>query len=154
MRRNVPSPPRYDVPACAADVPGCSRVNGSWVHTISGTFNRSETSGKNLVAAHFHCHAPTCLSVALYRCPPGTKVCDDRTGDLLCREEPVYGGASGSSFDEFGFILQPPCLWGDAAYGLEAPPETAGHVFGAVKTANATAGHHGEMAWLQMYVAS
>ena len=103
--------------------------------------------------AHFHCHAPTCLNVALYRCASGTEVCNATTGELLCSETPVYGGTGAAAdprFDEAGFIFQPPCLWGDSAFGLEAPPATDGFVLGATKTANATHGHHGEMAWLQM----
>ena len=35
-----------------------------------------------MAAAHFHCHAPTCLSVAMY---------NNATGELICREEPLYG---------------------------------------------------------------
>ena len=41
-------------------------------------------SGK-LVAAHFHCHAPTCLSMTLY---------NNKTGEVICREEPIYGGGT------------------------------------------------------------
>lgn len=127
----IASPVEYDVPKCSEGIEGCSVVNGTWIHTITGTF---QGSGK-LVAAHFHCHAPTCLSVQLYR---------NDTGELICREDPVYGTS------DPGFILQPPCLWGDAAYGLEPPPDVNGVMLHAVKTANATYGHHGEMAWLQM----
>ena len=35
--------------------------------------------------------------------------------------------------------------------GLEAPVGVEGYVLHTVKTANATYGHHGEMAWQQMY---
>mmetsp|Transcript_145113 Transcript_145113/g.404305 ORF Transcript_145113/g.404305 Transcript_145113/m.404305 type:complete len:785 (-) Transcript_145113:188-2542(-) len=147
----IASPVEFDVPKCAAGVKGCEQQqDGSWVHTIAGTF----TGGGRLVAAHFHCHAPTCLSVALYRCLGGTKVCNASAGQLLCREDPVYGGTGrveDPRFDEPGYLLQPPCLWGSAEYGLEAPPDTSGYVLGAVKTSNATHGHHGEMAWLQIY---
>lgn len=146
----IASPVEYDVPKCAPGVPGCEQDrSGAWIHTITGTF----TGRGKLVAAHFHCHAPTCLSIAMYRCPQGTKVCNASTGTLLCREEPVYGGKGKipePRFDEPGYILQPPCLWGSPEFGLEAPPDVTNYVLGSVKTANATYGHHGEMAWLQM----
>ena len=49
-----------------------------------------------LAHAAFHCHAPTCLSMAMYRCPPHAPAanCTAATPgvELLCREEPVYGG--------------------------------------------------------------
>lgn len=131
----IASPVEYDVPKCAANVEGCALVNGTWIHTITGTF---QGNGK-LVAAHFHCHAPTCLSVSLYR---------NDTGELLCREVPVYG------LNEPGFISQPPCLWGSEtpeSFGLETPPDVNGVALHAIKTSNATHGHHGEMAWLQMF---
>ena len=129
----IASPVEYDVPKCSQDVPGCSYNESSktWVHTIHGVFKASG----NLVAAHFHCHAPTCLSVQLYL---------NETRELLCREDPIYGR------NEPGFILQPPCLWGDEKFGLETPPNVDGKYLYAVKTSNATYGHHGEMAWLQM----
>eukprot|EP00946_MAST-07B_sp_MAST-7B-sp1_P004075 g4075.t1 len=154
----IASPVEYDIPQCKEGMPGCSRnpVDGTWQHTITGTYNGT---GK-LVAAHFHCHAPACLSVAMYRCPRSLvasgQVCDAGTGELLCEERPVYGGHGDSPerFDEPGFILQPPCLWGDARFGLEDPPDTDPEkwVLHTVKTSNATYGHHGEMAWQQMYV--
>ena len=53
--------------------------------------------------------------------------------------------------DEPGFIAQPPCLWGSPHEGLEEPYDANGQTLHVVKTANATFGHHGEMAWLQMY---
>ena len=76
------------------------------------------------------------------------------TGELLCVERPVYGGTGQvdeKRFDEPGYILQPPCLWGDEKYGLVMPPDVNGQFLHSVKTSNATAGHHGEMAWQQMY---
>merc|ERR1711959_447630 len=148
----IASPVEYDVPKCNSSVPGCKAVPGSsnphgaegkeWIHTITGTY---KASGK-LVAAHFHCHAPTCLSVAMYR---------NDTGELLCVERPVYGGTGQvdeKRFDEPGYILQPPCLWGDKKYGLVMPPDVDGQYLHSVKTSNATAGHHGEMAWQQMFL--
>lgn len=145
----IASPVEYDVPKCSEGMTGCSRhADGSWVHTITGTFNGSG----RLSAAHFHCHAPTCLSIAMYRCPKGTKVCNASTGELLCKEEPIFGKDASKPFEDPGFILQPPCLWGSSEFGLEPPPSVDGYVLGSVKTANATYGHHGEMAWQQMYL--
>ena len=149
----IASPVEYDVPACGPGVEGCAlQPDGrTWVHTITGTY----TGGGQLVAAHFHCHAPTCLSVAMYRCNMSeVRECTAATGELLCREEPIYGGTGRIDeprFDEPGYILQPPCLWGDAKYGLQPPPQTSGYTLHSVKTSNATYGHHGEMAWQQMY---
>ena len=79
------------------------------------------------------------------------------TGELVCSEKPIYGGtgagnATGAHFDEAGYILQPPCLWGSAEYGLEEPVDTSLYTLGTVKTSKATYGHHGEMAWQQMYL--
>jgi hypothetical protein len=37
------------------------------------------------------------------------------TGEIICEERPVYGGTGKldlSKFDEPGYILQPPCVWG------------------------------------------
>jgi hypothetical protein len=148
----IASPVEYDVPKCEEGMMGCSKQpDGSWVHTITGTY----TGHGKLIAAHFHCHAPTCLSIAMYKCPKGTEICNATTGKLLCEERPVYGGTGkidDPRFDEPGYILQPPCLWGSSEFGLEDPPDVTGAVLGSVKTANATYGHHGEMAWQQMYL--
>ena len=151
------SPVEYDVPKCKKGLTGCSinPVDGSWMHTITGTY---QGIGK-LAAAHFHCHAPTCLSIAMYRCDKDVKICNATTGELLCEEKPIYGGTgkipkSMQKYDEPGYILQPPCLWGSSQYGLEAPVDVNPdkYVLGSVKTSNASYGHHGEMAWQQMYV--
>jgi hypothetical protein len=148
----IASPVEYDVPKCDKDVMGCSQAaDGSWIHTLHGTYPASGS----LSAAHFHCHAPTCLSMAMYLCKAGDKNCTASTAErLLCREDPVYGGTGkvpNPAFDEPGYILQPPCLWGSEEHGLESPPNVTGRYLHTVKTSNATAGHHGEMAWQQMY---
>jgi hypothetical protein len=74
---------------------------------------------------------------------------------LLCEERPIYGGTHHPGleprFDEEGYILQPPCLWGGAEHGLTPPPDVNGAALYSVKTSNATWGHHGEMAWQQMF---
>lgn len=83
----------FDVPKCAEGVMGCARrADGTWVHTITGTY----TGTGSLVAAHWHCHAPTCLSMAMYKCDKSVKVCNATTGELLCKQEPIYGGRAKS----------------------------------------------------------
>jgi hypothetical protein len=140
----IASPVEYDVPKCAAGVKGCSKdpKSGRWIHTINGTYH----GNGRLSAAHFHCHAPTCVSIKMYR---------NDTGELLCAEYPVYGGTGkidNHDMDEPGFILQPPCLWGDPKFGLEPSPDVDGILLHSVKQSYADSGHHGEMAWQQMYV--
>ena len=128
----IASPVEYDVPKCADGVAGCSRgADGTWVHTIRGTYEAwvgAGTQGK-LVAAHFHCHAPTCLSISLYSCAPNsTTTCLDKR--LMCREAPLYGGTGSldlKRFDEPGYIAIPDCFWGDARWGLEPPPDLTGY---------------------------
>ena len=141
------SPVEYDVPRCAAGTPAARCV-----HTITGLFEVDRISGappqgmrRKLVAAHFHCHAPTCLSVELW---------NNATGALLCRERAVYGGTgriAEKKFDEPGYIAVPPCLWGRAEDGLAPPPVVSGQTLYGVKHTNSTYGHHGEMAWLQVF---
>ena len=93
-----------------------------------------------MVAAHHHCHAPTCLKVELY---------NDETDELLCGQAPVYGGTGAidlPAYDEPGYIATPPCLWGRAQDGLQAPPLMNGVRVRVEATTNNTWGHHGEMA--------
>jgi hypothetical protein len=97
----IGSPVEYDVPKCNKDVLGCTQQpDGNWIHTIRGNF---KGHGK-LVAAHFHCHAPTCLKMTMY---------NNKTGEVICEERPIYGGSGKipeERYDEPGYILQPPCL--------------------------------------------
>ena len=77
------------------------------------------------------------------------------TGEIICEERPVYGGTGKldlSKFDEPGYILQPPCVWGKEEHGLQLPVDVDGVMLKTVKASNATAGHHGEMAWQQMFM--
>jgi len=154
----IASPVEYDVPQCAAGTP-----TSECVHTITGLgvfAGPRSASGPDmhLVKANFHCHAPTCLSIALYACNASVHTsCVNRT--LLCEERPIYGGRgdprlAGSPFDEPGYIAQPACIWGDAKYGLEPPPLVSGLNLYAVAKTNSTYGHHGEMAWMQVYYAN
>ena len=48
--------------------------------TCSGNTHNYE--GIKLVYAGGHCHAPSCISMELYNAD---------TGDLICRQTPVYG---------------------------------------------------------------
>jgi hypothetical protein len=128
----------YDVPKCGEGVPGCScDPDGTWVHVITGVFKVNSgsefapTQGNILpLVAHLHCHAPACLSMAVY---------NNDTGALLCEETAVYGaGAPGDKFGEPGYIIVPPCLWGRPEDGLEPPPNIAGMTLRVVKRANAS----------------
>ena len=108
------------------------------------------------LGAHYHCHAPTCLEMAIY---------NNVTGELLCRETPYHGQgadmtgadpagqAGGARFDEPGYIAQRVCLWGNESFGLEKPPKVGGVPLFITATTNSTYGHHGEMALPQMLVA-
>ncbi len=50
-----------------------------------------------LIYAGGHCHAPTCLAM---------EILNNRTGELLCRQMPVYGNASvgPQRFKEKGYV--------------------------------------------------
>ena len=127
------------------------------VHTVSG----STTGAHTFAALNFHCHAPTCLSMAVYSCAVGTPLsaCNASVGKLLCEERPVHGGSgnptqNNTRFDEPGYIAIPDCFWGDAAFGLEAPLNLTGVPLHMVKTCNATFEHYGEMAGGQPWVLS
>lgn len=150
----------YDVPQCTEGMEGCSRSIapwvGTWVHTITGVLRIGEDRARPLaefsathgrvypVAAHLHCHAPTCLSMAIYV---------NATGELLCEETAVYGQgvSTGGKFAEPGYIKVPPCLWGSPENGLEKGPDLTDVVLRVVKHTNATYGHHGEMAHGEIY---
>jgi hypothetical protein len=139
----------YDVPQCAAGTP-----SSECVHTITGTWvpipkPRTPTNESyHLVAAHAHCHAPTCMKIEMW---------NNDTGELICRQEPIYGQAMGGMhpgddnrsstlgpvFSEPGYIATPPCLWGSQEDGLEAPPVVDGLTIRVIAVTNNTYGHHG-----------
>jgi len=151
----IGSPWEYDVPKCAAGVPGCSLEDGTWVHTINGSMMGKHT----FVYLNNHCHAPTCLSVSVFACPKGTALadCNPSVGKLLCRTDPIYGGTghptiTGTRFDENGYIAIPVCLWGYGSNGLEPPLNLQDVPLHVVKKANATGGHYGEMSGGQPWV--
>ena len=128
----------YDVPKCEPGTPA-----GECEHTIWGVVTPGADpvwGDLHLAAVHMHCHAPTCLAMEVW---------NNRTGELLCRQEPVYGGTGKidlDKFDEPGYILQPPCLWGYGP-GLEPMPLVTGVPLMVKAVTNATYGHHGEMAF-------
>merc|ERR1719231_1713312 len=130
-------------------------VEGTWIHTIYGSVMGTHT----FVALNNHCHAPTCLSMAVYACAKGTALndCNTTNGKLICMQQPVYGGSgdpriNGTRFDEVGYIAIPDCFWGDSEFGLETSPDLTDVPLHMVKTANATWGHYGEMAGGQPWV--
>jgi len=125
----------YDVPQCAEGTPVEECTHVVWgVMTPGG-------SNLYLSAIHMHCHAPTCLAMELW---------NNRTGELLCRQTPIYGGTGdatvGDKFNEPGYILTPPCLWG-ADPALEPMPLASGVTFMVKAITNSTYRHHGEMAF-------
>ena len=128
---------------------------GTWVHTVTGNAVGKET----WVTANAHCHAPTCLSTAVYVCPRGTplEACNTTNGDLLCVSAPVYGGTgatelNGTRFDEPGYVAIADCMWGKEENGLEEPPNVDGLPLHIVKKTNATYGHYGEMSGTQPWL--
>ena len=79
---------------------------------------------------------------------------DNTTGELLCREIPMYGGNNNFEprFDEPGYLTIPPCLFGDENDGLSPPILVTGRTLKVIKEANSTYGHHGEMSWSQVFL--
>lgn len=145
----IGSPYEYDVPKCEAGIPGCTLEEGTWVHAISG----SRLGDERYAALNFHCHAPTCLSMAVYACDEETplSLCNATVGKLVCLQQPVYGGTNdprlvGTRFDEPGYIAIGNAVWGSPKDGLEVPLNLTGVPLHMVKRSNATYGHYGEMA--------
>jgi hypothetical protein len=129
----------YDVPKAPKGTPVEQAKYHIWgVVTPTGTWMGS--SDLHLAAIHFHCHAAACLAMEVW---------NNQTGELLCRQEPVYGGTGQidlSKYDEAGYILQPPCLWGNHT-GLEPMPRVSGVPLLIKAITNSSYGHHGEMAF-------
>jgi len=131
----------YDVPRCPPGTPveQCT-------HEITGTVTVPGTD-YHVAAAHYHCHAPTCLALEVW---------NNLTGELLCREEPYHGRGTdlkpgGNKYDQAGYIYQPPCLWGLPP--LEPPPLVSGVPLIVKAFTNNTYAHHGEMALPQIVLA-
>merc|ERR1719450_1856449 len=100
-----------------------------------------------LLYAGGHCHAPSCLSLELYRNDTGKL-------QLICRQAHKYGQGNfpADKWDEAGYIALPPCLWGSPEEDLE--PSTfipQGTPLVSIKrNRNTHMGHFGEMASWQM----
>lgn len=121
----------------------CPLRENTYPCTGSGSADPNRTAGVKLIYAGPHCHAPDCLSMELYNAD---------TGKLLCHMEPIFGkGDPADPYDEKGYVALPPCLWGDAAEGLLAPPMlTLETELLSIKRNNNSVGHYGEMASWQM----
>eukprot|EP00392_Amoebophrya_sp_AT5.2_P004375 g4383.t1 len=127
-----------------------------------GPLSSSAKSGMYLIWANGHCHAPSCISMELFR---------NDTGQLLCRQEPRKGTGSGfpdpDRFDEEGYVFIPPCIWTvkqrATSLGRGAPKPEGGDTLPAApfipegvvlrsvkRNRNTANGHFGEMASWQM----
>jgi len=136
--------------ACTGTCPKDDPFNGTDCqchHTIT---HRWSMKNVRLIYASFHCHAPTCISGELYNAD---------TMELLCKVRPTWGvGDVGNDrFDEEGYLLLPPCLWGSpdpeeaAKEGLKPSKFFPSINFLSVKKANNTGtGHYGDMSMWQM----
>ena len=72
----------------------------------------------------------------------------------------MYGGTGGyvadrgATFDEAGYVANPPCLFGvNSSFGLPEPPLMNGMTIRVVHITNSTYGHHGEMGLPQAMLA-
>eukprot|EP01083_Nonionella_stella_P275706 936556_1 len=114
------------------------------IHEIHYKWIENPTKPMRLIYAGGHCHAPMCQSLILYR---------NDTGEILCSQIPQYGKGNivKDKYDEAGYILIPPCLWGNDT-GLEPsvllPPGTP--LLSKKICKNTHMGHYGEMASWQM----
>jgi len=134
----------YDVPQCAPGTPveECT-------HEISGIII-PPGDDLHFVAAHYHCHAPTCLSIEIWTYDDT----NNKTMDLICKESPYHGrgNVEDDKFDEEGYIAVPICMWG-LHPPFEKPPLVSGVPLFVKAITNNTFGHHGEMALPQMLLA-
>eukprot|EP00322_Chrysochromulina_rotalis_P000677 CAMPEP_0115847920 /NCGR_PEP_ID=MMETSP0287-20121206/10641_1 /TAXON_ID=412157 /ORGANISM="Chrysochromulina rotalis, Strain UIO044" /LENGTH=898 /DNA_ID=CAMNT_0003301789 /DNA_START=6 /DNA_END=2702 /DNA_ORIENTATION=+ len=114
------------------------------VHTITMHWLMSNA---RMLYAGGHCHAPSCISIELYRNDTGVP-------ELLCRQQTRYGAGNvtADKFDEAGYVALPPCLWGEPHESL-APPSwlpSLTPMYSIKRNRNTHAGHFGEMASWQM----
>ena len=88
-------------------------------------------------------HAPSCMSMELW---------DSDTGELVCRNDALYGTGSSRVADEKAYVVGiPPCLWGSEEEGLLPPPRLGLNTrLRSVKHVNSTYYHYGVMAQWQM----
>lgn len=135
---NKPTPGTTCTGSCP-DGPDCECT-----HTITYHWT---VNNMRLVYAGGHCHAPSCLSIELYRNDTGTP-------KLLCRQLPKYGQGNfpADKYDEAGFLALPPCLWSDDDPALDdtqwLPANTP--LVSIKKNRNTHLGHFGDMASWQM----
>ena len=119
-------------------------IHYQWSVGTGQTSFPKEKGGMTLIYAGGHCHAPSCISIELYR---------NDTGEILCRQLPVYGkgDVTNDKFDEAGYVALPPCLWGEED-GLLDPFELpyGTPLLSIKKNRNTRVGHFGEMASWQM----
>ena len=98
----------------------------------------------SLIYAGGHCHAPSCLSITLYR---------NDTGEIICSQLPIYGNGDvkNDKYDEAGYVALPPCLWGSES-GLDNPIALpfGTPLLSIKRNRNTHVGHFGEMASWQM----
>lgn len=116
------------------------------VHTL---VFRWTIDNKRLIYISGHCHAPACINMTFYQNVSGEL-------KLLCAIIPKYGNGSFPSdkFDEEGYLLLPPCLFGefDGDQGLDAAPwmPEGSQVVGIEHNHNTHVGHYGQMGSWQM----
>jgi len=138
----VQCPPGTPSTECVQEISARWQVKDMVDCTYDPDCHERSGSGINLIYAGGHCHAPSCLSMELYNVD---------TGELLCRQEPVFGSGSGQTYDELGYIALPPCLWGPASEGLVPPTLLSWNTnLMSIKRNNNTYTHYGEMASWQM----
>ena len=106
---------------CTGDCPhgptcACYHQITSHFEMKTGSSSRGSPAAASMVYAGGHCHAPACLSIELYMNNTGTP-------ELLCRQVSLYGkgDVAVDRFDEAGYVILPPCLWGTAEEGLQPP---------------------------------
>ncbi len=107
-----------------------------------------------LMYAGGHCHAPSCISLELYRNDTGHEM------ELVCRQEAILGKGdyAKDKFDDPDYIHIPPCIW-RGPEGASASNETYNEVLNPSivlpsgtpmvsikKNRNTNMGHYGDMA--------
>ena len=137
---------------CTGDCPhgptcACYHQITSHFEMKTGSSSRGSPAAASMVYAGGHCHAPACLSIELYMNNTGTP-------ELLCRQVSLYGkgDVAVDRFDEAGYVILPPCLWGTAEEGLQPPVYLAQGtpMYSIQRTRNTHVGHTGQMASWQM----
>ena len=157
--KQTPSHSRKDVNASNIQVNEFKFKAKDMLHagqTRTGYFNTpiptKTQTGLKLMYIGGHCHAPACLQFDLY---------NDDTGELICRQSGRMGRTlrPGSHkgddplddrFDEKGYVVLRPCVFGTKEEGLPPPIFLSFDTnMRSVKTVNATYTHYGEMAHWQ-----